>query len=119
MGLRVPEVDQHAIAHVLRYEPAEALHGLGDALLIRGNYFTEVFGVHPCRERSRPHEVREHHRDLTAFGRIALLRGNRCRRCSGVRRSGFLDVIQRGNRAQQQTSMTKGGHSEFLQVYVC
>jgi hypothetical protein len=34
MGLRIAEVDQHAIAHVLRYEPAKALHGFGDAFLI-------------------------------------------------------------------------------------
>jgi hypothetical protein len=37
VGLRIPEVDQDAVTHVLRYEPAEALHGLGDALLIGGN----------------------------------------------------------------------------------
>ena len=33
--LRIAEVDQHAVAHVLRHEAAEALHGLGDALLVR------------------------------------------------------------------------------------
>ena len=37
MRLRIAEIDQHAVAHVLRYEPAEALHSLGDALLIGGN----------------------------------------------------------------------------------
>ena len=31
MGLRIAEIDQHAVAHVFRDEPAEALHGLGDA----------------------------------------------------------------------------------------
>jgi hypothetical protein len=34
VGLRITEIDQDPIAHVLRYEPAEALHGLRDALLI-------------------------------------------------------------------------------------
>src|SRR5262249_34367917 len=34
VGLGIAEVDQDAVAHVLRYEAPEALHGLGDALLI-------------------------------------------------------------------------------------
>ena len=37
VGLRIAEVHQHAVAHVLRDEPAEAPHSLGDALLIGGN----------------------------------------------------------------------------------
>ena len=34
VGLGIAEVDKDAVAHVLRDETAEALHGLGDALLI-------------------------------------------------------------------------------------
>ena len=34
MGLRVAEINQHTVAHVLRYEPAEPLHSLGDAFLV-------------------------------------------------------------------------------------
>jgi hypothetical protein len=34
LGLGIPEVDQNTIAHVLRNEPAEALHALGNTLLI-------------------------------------------------------------------------------------
>ena len=49
--LRIAEVDQHAVAHVLRYEAAEALHGLCDALLIGRNDLAEVFRVHARRER--------------------------------------------------------------------
>ena len=49
VGLRIAEVDQHAVAHVLRNEAAEALHGLGDALLIGRNDLAEVFGVHARR----------------------------------------------------------------------
>ena len=49
MGLRIPEIDQNAIAHVLRDEPAEALHGLGDALLISRNDLAQVFRVHARR----------------------------------------------------------------------
>ena len=54
MGLRIAEVHQHAVAHVLRYEPAEALHGLGDALLIGGNDLAEVLRVHTRRSAVEP-----------------------------------------------------------------
>ena len=48
--LRATEVDQHPVAHVLRYETVEALHGLGDTLLVGGNDLAEVFRVHPPRK---------------------------------------------------------------------
>jgi hypothetical protein len=46
MRLRVAEVDKDTIAHVLRYEPAEA-HGLGDAFLIGRYDLAQVLRV-PC-----------------------------------------------------------------------
>ena len=49
--MRVAEVDQNAVAHVLRNKATEALHGLGDALLIGRNHFAEVFRVHAGRQR--------------------------------------------------------------------
>ena len=51
MGLRIAEVDQDAVAHVLRHEATEATHGLGDALLIGRNDLAQVFRVHAGRER--------------------------------------------------------------------
>ena len=51
VGLRVAEVDQDPVAHVLRDEPAEALHGFSDALLVGRNDLAEVFRVHASRER--------------------------------------------------------------------
>ena len=57
MGLRIAEVHQHAVAHVLRYEPAEALHSLGDALLIGRNDLAQVLRVHARRECCRTDEV--------------------------------------------------------------
>jgi hypothetical protein len=49
MRLRIPEVDQHPIAHVLRDEASEALHGLGNTLLVGRNDLAEVFRVHAGR----------------------------------------------------------------------
>ena len=37
MGLRIAEVNEYAVAHVLRHEPAETLHSLGNTPLIAGN----------------------------------------------------------------------------------
>jgi class 3 adenylate cyclase len=51
VGMRVSKIHQDPVAHVFRHEPAEALHGLCDALLIGRNHFPEVFGVHASRQR--------------------------------------------------------------------
>ena len=68
--LRIAEIDEHAVAHVLRDEAAEALHGLGDAFLIGRDDLAQVFRVHARRECRRTDEVREHHRDLAALGGV-------------------------------------------------
>ena len=51
VGLGIPKVNKDPIAHVLRNEAVEALHGLCDALLIGRNDLAEVFRVHARRER--------------------------------------------------------------------
>ena len=110
MGLRIAEVDQHAVAHVLRYEPAEALHCLGDALLIGGNDLAQVLWVHTRRERGRTDEVREHHRDLAALGGVLRLRFGRSSRLRWRWR-----VLDGGEYFQ---SMPKGD-AEFFQALIC
>ena len=67
MGLRVAEVYEDAVAHVLCYEAAKALDSLGDTLLIAGNDLAKVFRVHTTGQRSRTNEVRKHHSDLAAL----------------------------------------------------
>src|SRR5450755_1403770 len=101
MRLRIAEIHKDAVSHVFRDEPAEATHGLRDAVLIGRNDFAEVFRVHTSRERRRTNKVREHHGDLAALGAIIRLRGIGCRsRWSKLWRA-FLDSIQFGDRAQQ------------------
>src|SRR5271154_1255948 len=70
MSLRIAEVDQDTIAHVLRDEPAEAANRLRDAFLIGRNDLAQVLRVHAGREGRRADEVREHYRDLTTFGGV-------------------------------------------------
>ena len=83
MGLRIAKIHQHAVAHVLGHEPAEATHGLGDAFLIGRNDLAQVLRVHAGGERRRTDQVREHHRDLATLSRILALRlvNRRLRRC--------------------------------------
>ena len=49
MGLRIPEIDQHPVAQILRDEAAEALHRLGGAFVIGRNDLAQVFRVHSGR----------------------------------------------------------------------
>ena len=49
MGLGIAKVNQHTVAHVLRCEPTEPLHSLGDTLLVSGNDLAQVFRVHARR----------------------------------------------------------------------
>ena len=44
--LRITEIHKDSIAHILRDEPAEALHGLRNAPLVRRDEFTKVLRVH-------------------------------------------------------------------------
>ena len=84
MGLRIAEINQHAVAHVFRHEAAEAAHGLGDAFLIGRNDLAQVLRVHAGRERRRADQVREHHRDLAALGGVLGLRLGRGGRLQAV-----------------------------------
>ena len=71
--LRVAEIDEHAVAQIFCYEPVEAAHCVGDALLVGRNNLAKVLRVHASRERRRADEVREHHRDLAALRCILWL----------------------------------------------
>ena len=54
-----------------------------DALLIGGNDFAQILGVHAGGHCSRTDEVREHHRDLAALGFVGRLGDNGRRSRSG------------------------------------
>jgi hypothetical protein len=58
--LGIPEVHQDPIAHELRHEAAEALHGLRDALLIDRNDLPQIFGVHARRQAVEPTKAQRH-----------------------------------------------------------
>jgi len=85
MGSGIAKIHEGTVPHVSRHEPIEALHRLCDAFLIGRNDLAQVLRVHAGGERRRTDKVREHHRDLAAFGGVgARLRSGKfgCRRGS-------------------------------------
>jgi hypothetical protein len=68
MGARVAEIDEDAVAHVLRDKAVVAPDRGTAAALKRRDDIAQIFGVHPGRECRRSHEVAKHHRQLAALG---------------------------------------------------
>jgi hypothetical protein len=103
--LRVAEVHEHTVAHVLRDEPAEAPHNASNTLLVGRNDLAQVLRIHTCRECGRTDEVREHYGDLAALCGV-LWGGGRCSR-SGSLRDIFLAAREFGYRSEELTPMTE------------
>ena len=119
MGLRIAEVDEHAVAHVFGHEAVEAAHGLGDAFLIGRNDLAQVLRVHAGGECRRADKVREHHRDLAAlgavFGRDARGTGLG-RHVNRGRLGGARLVAQSSDCFEQYPAMPNRTDADFLQV---
>ena len=82
MGARVAEIDENAVAHVLRDKAVVAPDRGTAAALKRRDHIAQIFWVHPGRQRRRSHQIAEHHGQLAALGL----------RCSGGRRWGDRQV---------------------------
>ena len=68
MGARVAEIDQDAVAHVLRDKAVVTPDRRAAAALKRRDDIAQIFGVHPGGERRRSHQVAKHHGQLAALG---------------------------------------------------
>ena len=84
--LRVAVVDEEAVAEVLRDVSLEALDHLGTARLVGAHHLAEVLGVETARERRRPDEIAEEHRELAALLACRRRRLSHRRRRGRVRR---------------------------------
>src|ERR1700738_3421097 len=51
--LRIAEVDEDAVAHVLRDKPADAADRLGDMAMIGTDHLAKILGIEPCRQSCR------------------------------------------------------------------
>ena len=70
MRLRITKVYQDAVSHILGDVSAKLAYGCFGTGRISGEDISQIFRVHADRERSRPDQISEHHRDLTAFGLV-------------------------------------------------
>ena len=68
MRLRVAEVDDDAVAHVLRDNPANAADHLCDKPMISTDHLAKILGIESCRQGCRASEIAEQDRQLSALG---------------------------------------------------
>ena len=73
--LRVAEIHQHSIAHVLGDKAAEMGDRIGDTAMIRSDDLTQVLGIQTRRERRRADEINEHDGQLSTLGDRLRRRG--------------------------------------------
>ena len=95
VSLRVAEVDEQAVAQVLRHVTVEALDHPGGGLLVAPEDLAPVLRIEPRRQSRRVHQIAEEHRELAALAlrwpldRPRRKRGDRLRRrhaCGDPRR---------------------------------
>jgi hypothetical protein len=68
MGLRPAEIGEHAVAHELRDMALEAPDLARYSVLIGADHLAHVLGIELRRQRGRPHQIAEHHRQLPSLG---------------------------------------------------
>ena len=78
MGARVAEINEDAVAHVLRDKAVVMPDRRTAPALIRRDDIAQIFGVHRGGECRRSHQVAKHHGQLAALG--LRCRGDRGRR---------------------------------------
>jgi hypothetical protein len=105
--LRVAEIDQHTVAHVLRDKAVEPGDDLGDGPVIGGDDLAQILRIEPRRELGRADQVAEHHGELPAFG------GHHSR--GWLRRSSGI-APQCGDRGEQFAAVPDKAHAEVLEV---
>ena len=68
MRLRIAEVNQHTVAHILGDKTAKAADGVGDAAMVGADDLAQILGIEARRQRRRSHQVTEHDCELAPLG---------------------------------------------------
>ena len=116
MGARVAEIDEDAVAHVLRNKAVVAPDRRAAPVLERRDDIAQILGVHPGRECGRSHQVAKHHGQLAALGLGWRRCGRRHRcwcRCQGRGRRGGTE---RGDGGKEFATMADQRDAEADQV---
>jgi hypothetical protein len=110
MRPRVPEIDQHAIAHVFRDKAIEPGDDFGDCAVVRGDDLAQIFRIESHGERGRADQIAEHHRQLPAFG----LGGHQD--VEGRYPGGGGFGAEHGNCVEELAAMDPKHHAEILEI---
>ncbi len=112
MRLRVAEIDQHAVAHVLGDKTGEAGNRVGDAAMIGADYLAQILGIVAGRQRRRADQIAEHHGELTPLG----IAGSGGRHGRGLGDALRHAAAKGGDRGQQFATMTDRRDAEADQI---
>jgi hypothetical protein len=118
MRLRIAEIDQDAVAHVLGDKAGEAADRVGDGAVVVADQLAQILGVMTGRQRRRADQIAEHHGQLPAFGFGGSWCVARCRRLrGGGHRRGFGCTLgQCGDSIQHATAVPDRRNPEFAQI---
>jgi hypothetical protein len=112
--LRITKIHKRTVAHVLRYEAAEALHGFGDALLIGRNDLAQSSGsiraesaVEPTRSENSMVTWRRSAVSSKDLGTEGVLGGSAF---------AFASASPRSNAMASYSAMTNRANADFLQI---
>src|SRR6516225_273279 len=68
MRLRIAEIDEHTVAHILGDKAAKAGDDVGDAAMVGADDLAQILGIEARRQRRRTDQIAEHHRQLPPLG---------------------------------------------------
>ena len=110
MRLRIAEIDQHPVAHVLGDKAVEAADRIGHGAVVVPDQLAQILRVKTRRQRRRADEVAEHHRQLPAFS----FGGRQCVWGSHRRGGGWNPGAERGNGIEQPSAIADYRDAEIL-----
>ena len=108
MRLRIPEIGQHSVAHILGDKAVEPADHLGNRGMISTDHLAQIFGIQPRRQCCRADQIAEHHRQLPALsdGYDLVL--------SRALRAGL--TLQCRDRLEQLAAVAPKHHAEILEI---
>jgi CHASE2 domain-containing sensor protein len=109
MRLRISEINQHAVAHILGDKAVKAADGVGDAAVVGADDLAQILGIEARGQRRRTNQIAEHHRQLAALG-FAGGDGDR-----GGRQWRF-GRAERGDGVEQSAAMADRGDTQLAQI---
>jgi hypothetical protein len=113
--LRIPEIDEHPVAHIFRDKPAERVDLFGDGFVIISDQFAQILGVEPSRQCGRADEIAKHCGELPSFRTIGHLGSRR----HYLRRLRSGSVGKGGDRIKEFTAVSDQTDPNISQVVSC